>query len=69
MYQQGGGTGSWLGFPLSDEYAIQGGRRSDFEGGYVVWNATTGGTQAYAWGAPPTPANTPPTLRTCSGTV
>lgn len=31
-----GGTASKLGFPLSDEYAVPGGRRVDFEGGAMV---------------------------------
>ena len=35
------GTSSWLGFPVSDEYSVPGGRRSDFEGGYVLWEEST----------------------------
>jgi len=31
-----------LGFPTSDEYSVTGGRRSDFAGGSIVWNAATG---------------------------
>ena len=38
-----GGTGSWLGLPVSDEYGMPGGSRSDFEGGYIAWDALTGG--------------------------
>lgn len=34
-------TGS-LGYPTSDEYAVPGGRRSDFQGGSLVWDAATG---------------------------
>jgi hypothetical protein len=34
-----------LGYPISDEYAVDGGRRSDFEGGSIVWTATTNTTQ------------------------
>lgn len=30
-----------LGYPTSDEYAIQGGRRSDFEHGAILWDAAT----------------------------
>lgn len=30
-----------LGYPTSDEYDIRGGRRSDFQGGYITWNAST----------------------------
>ena len=33
---------SFLGYPISDEYTIPGGRRSDFQYGYITWNATTG---------------------------
>ncbi|MFI6986759.1 FG-GAP-like repeat-containing protein, partial [Embleya sp. NPDC050154] len=32
----------YLGFPTSDEYDITGGRRGDFQGGYVRWNSVTG---------------------------
>ena len=35
-----GGTASKLGFPLSDEYAVPGGRRLDFEGGAIVLEAS-----------------------------
>ncbi|MFI1585294.1 FG-GAP-like repeat-containing protein [Embleya sp. NPDC020630] len=34
----------YLGFPTSDEYDVAGGRRSDFQGGYVRWNSVTGAT-------------------------
>ena len=30
-----------LGYPISDEYAVSSGRRSDFEHGSITWNATT----------------------------
>lgn len=50
-YQKMGGTGSWLGFPVSDEYDIPGGRRSDFEGGYIAWNSATGGCTAHRDGS------------------
>jgi uncharacterized protein with LGFP repeats len=33
---------SYLGYPTSDEYAIPGGTRSDFQRGYITWNAATG---------------------------
>ena len=33
---------SYLGYPTSDEYAVPGGRRTDFERGYVQWDARTG---------------------------
>lgn len=31
-----------LGYPIADEYVVAGGRRSDFENGSLVWNASTG---------------------------
>jgi hypothetical protein len=40
------GHGSWLGVPISDEYDVAGGRRSDFENGYIVWDRLTGGSIA-----------------------
>ena len=33
---------SYLGYPTSDEYSISGGRRSNFQYGYITWNASTG---------------------------
>jgi len=36
---------SALGYPTTDEYAISGGRRSDFTGGTITWQASTGTTQ------------------------
>ena len=36
----GGPTGR-LGLPVSDEYDVPGGRRSDFDTGQLTWNATT----------------------------
>jgi stage II sporulation protein D len=39
----GGGSGK-LGLPISDEYGVDIGRRSDFENGYITWNQTTGQT-------------------------
>ncbi len=33
---------SYLGYPTSDEFAIAGGRRSNFERGYIIWNAASG---------------------------
>ncbi len=37
-----GAERSYLGYPVTGEYAVQGGRQSDFQGGYVVWTAATG---------------------------
>ena len=41
-----GGPTSALGLPLSDEYGFGSGRRSDFQGGYIYWDASTG-TQVF----------------------
>ena len=41
-----GGASGKLGMPTSDEYAITTGRRQDFTGGYITFNAATG-TTAY----------------------
>ena len=39
-----GWEGGSLGYPTTDEYAIGGGRRSNFVRGYVSWDAGTGAT-------------------------
>uniref|UniRef100_UPI003FA57756 LGFP repeat-containing protein n=1 Tax=Kineococcus sp. G2 TaxID=3127484 RepID=UPI003FA57756 len=39
-----GWENSYLGFPTSDEYEVPGGRRSDFSGGSITWNRSTGQT-------------------------
>jgi uncharacterized protein with LGFP repeats len=33
---------SYLGFPKSGEYGVTGGRRSDFQGGYIFYESATG---------------------------
>ncbi len=33
-----------LGYPTSDEYAVPGGRRSDFENGWITWDAASNTT-------------------------
>ena len=40
-WAQLGWESSWLGFPVSSEYDVAGGRRSDFQGGWITWDATT----------------------------
>ncbi len=35
---------SSLGYPTSDEYSVLGGRRSNFQRGYITWSAATGST-------------------------
>ncbi len=41
-WAQLGWEDSYLGFPTSDEYDVEGGKRTDFQGGHIVWNASTG---------------------------
>jgi len=41
-YNEVGACQSSLGIPVSDEYAYAGGRRSDFQGGYIQWSPGTG---------------------------
>ena len=41
-YLHEGGSGGALGLPTSDEYAWQGKRRSDFQGGYITWTSSEG---------------------------
>ncbi|GAB7192233.1 hypothetical protein NUM3379_29420 [Kineococcus sp. NUM-3379] len=44
--RQGWETGR-LGYPTSDEYAVPGGRRSDFAGGWIVWTPAGGAVVTY----------------------
>ncbi len=44
LYTGMGASASWLGLPESDESDIEGGRRSDFENGYIAWDRLTGGS-------------------------
>lgn len=64
-------SGSWLGWPISNEYDWEDGRRQDFEGGYIYWTAAEGATP-YAYGegleATPTPTPTIPVSPTPSPT-
>lgn len=39
---------SGLRYPISGEYDVPGGRRSDFQGGAIVWDASTGATTVLA---------------------
>jgi uncharacterized protein with LGFP repeats len=43
-YAAMGREASALGYPVSGEYAVPGGRRSDFERGSITWSATTAAT-------------------------
>jgi uncharacterized protein with LGFP repeats len=40
---------SYLGYPTSDEYTINGGRRSDFQHGFITWNSATGQVNDYRY--------------------
>ncbi|MHB9112004.1 MAG: N-acetylmuramoyl-L-alanine amidase [Thermoleophilia bacterium] len=41
-YVEYGGPVSALGLPVTEEYAYGSGRRSDFQGGFIYWDATVG---------------------------
>ena len=47
LYRDLGGTGSWLGFPVGDDYRTAGGRRTDFEGGAIAWEMGSPECRAY----------------------
>ena len=40
-YAETGWEAGPLGYPTSDEYAVEGGRRSDFEHGSITWSSAT----------------------------
>ncbi len=40
---------SWLGYPTSGEFSVPGGRRTNFQNGYIFWNAVNGATNAYGY--------------------
>ena len=46
-----GGAGSWLGYPAGEELDIPGGRRAEFENGFIMWDRLTGGSTAMRDGA------------------
>lgn len=48
-YLQLGGTGSSLGLPVSDQYAVASGRRSDFQHGAVFCGAAIGTTTVISY--------------------
>ena len=52
-YHDLGGSGSWLGFPTRREYDWNGGKRTDFEGGYIYWDGQR--AKAYHLGENPIP--------------
>ena len=47
-WAQAGWEAGALGYPISDEYGVTGGRRSDFEHGSITWNASTNETTVEA---------------------
>jgi uncharacterized protein with LGFP repeats len=42
MYKSLGNSASWLGFPISNVFAVSTGLRQDFEGGRIIRNADSG---------------------------
>lgn len=60
LYSQSGGSSSWLGFPTKDEFDWNGGRRQEFEGGYFLWNPSTGSTSMSTYPVYTPPVYTPP---------
>ena len=44
-----GAERSRLRYPTRDEYAVPGGRRSEFQGGTVTWTASTGALRVQYW--------------------
>lgn len=46
-YRSAGGPGSFLGFPLADEFGVPNGRGSNFQGGSVYWSAATDAHEAH----------------------
>lgn len=49
LYKSMYGSNSWLGFPISDSYRVQGGERINFEGGFIFTEAGTDRCQAYRY--------------------
>jgi hypothetical protein len=52
VYEQNGGTGGKLGFPTKQEHDWEGGKRTDFEGGYIFFTDRLG-PQVYYNGETP----------------
>jgi uncharacterized protein with LGFP repeats len=42
LWARNGSEAGRLGFPVTGEYSVPGGRRSDFQGGAIVYDAATG---------------------------
>jgi Subtilase family/Domain of unknown function (DUF4114)/Bacterial pre-peptidase C-terminal domain/LGFP repeat len=56
-YSSPNGSGGWLGFPTRREYDWNGGRRTDFEGGYIYWDGQR--AKAYRLGELPQTQSSP----------
>lgn len=54
-YNDVGGSSGWLGFPTRREYEWNGGKRTDFEGGYIYWDGQR--AKAYRLGEMPQPSS------------
>jgi len=68
IYKSNGAGSSWLGYPVSDEYDIESGRRSDFERGFVRWDGATKKCRAYRYGdTPDAPRRPDPVIQSGSG--
>lgn len=57
QYSSPNGSGGWLGFPTRREYDWNGGRRTDFEGGYIYWDGQR--AKAYRLGELPQTQSSP----------
>lgn len=47
-YAEIGGTGSWIGFPIGDEFTLSGRQRQNFEGGFIEFTPGSGTVEARA---------------------
>jgi uncharacterized protein with LGFP repeats len=48
-YRDLGWERSYLGYPTTDEFSINNGRQSNFQHGFITWNATTGQVNDYRY--------------------
>ena len=67
-YLEFGGPSSALGMPVSDEFAYGSGRRSDFQGGYIYWDAQSG-ARVYTGNSTTITADAPFEVRDGNGTL
>jgi uncharacterized protein with LGFP repeats len=59
-YLADGGPAGALGFPTTDQYAVEGGARSDFQRGSIVWDEATATTSVIPPGSGGPPPSTQP---------